>query len=58
MCSKYREWMSKQDVLFQKFVHKKDIPIKFVSEDIIGITLTDLEQLDNYFVNNSPEGRE
>lgn len=51
----YKDWLLKQEQEFIKLIHKNDIPDNYRNEDIEGISLEDLEKLDNQFINN-PEG--
>lgn len=54
--SKYQEWMAQQPEEFIKETHAGAIPLNFCDEkNLKGISLEELEQLDNKFINN-PEG--
>lgn len=53
--TKYQEWITAQSAEFIKTVHKKEIPAKYMQEDWNGITLEQLAELDDKFINN-PEG--
>ena len=56
MSSKYQDFIETLEPEFVLLVHKKEIPVKYKNEDRDGITLEELESLDNKFTNNSPEG--
>lgn len=56
--SKYQKWILEQDKDFISLIHKKKIPRIFKDDDYIGVSLEELEELDNRFINNSPEGGE
>ena len=51
--------MERQPAGFKKMVHKADVPTSYKNEDVEGITLAELEALDNeHIFNQSPEGGE
>lgn len=57
--SKYQDFMSEQNPEFILEIHPSGlIPEIYQNEDTIGITLEQLEDLDNRFINNSPVGGE
>ena len=53
--SKYQDWLLKQEQEFIKLIHKDKIPDNYRNEDIEGISLEDLEKLDNQFINNEKD---
>ncbi len=56
MSSRYKNWMEQQSLEFITEVHSGlTIPDKFKDHNYRPITLQELEQLDNKFINN-PEG--
>ncbi len=55
--SKYQDWMNTQSLEFVAEVHPGfTIPTKFKLERP-PITLKELEELDNKFIHNNPEGK-
>lgn len=54
--SRYKDWMEQQSLEFIKEIHPTcNIPNKFKLERP-SITLKELEELDNKFIHNNPEG--
>ncbi len=63
MMSKYQSWVAKQPKEFKELIHKTTVPINYINEDNVGISLEELEALDNKHVlrsedRESPEGGE
>lgn len=53
--TKYQQWIKEQDKEFIKLVHPVFIPLEFKDQILSGISIEELEELDNRFINN-PEG--
>ena len=55
--TKYQDWIEQQSKEFKNIVHKSIVPKCFVNEDANGITLDELEALDDkHIFNQGPEG--
>ncbi len=53
--TKYQEFIKTLEPEFIKLIHKNEIPSKYQNEDREGITLEELEILDNQFINMSKD---
>ena len=59
MNSKYQIWLAKQPLEFRSIIHRSITPVSYINEDYAGVSLEELEALDNkYIFNQSPEGGE
>jgi hypothetical protein len=55
--SRYQEFIFTLTKEFVQLIHKTEsIPVNYKNEDYEGISLEELERLDNKFINQSPEG--
>jgi hypothetical protein len=54
----YQKWMSGLDKEFITFIHgNKEIPKQFKDLTFVPVTLKELKQLDNRFINDDSESR-